>query len=131
MSLLASHLQELSNIVGNCTLLKKAAGLPRVFLVKYLTFIRVTFRIQVDVPVACAVFPYEIAYQPESLLRDKYTNLIQFNHLPRGGHFAAFEEPALLANDVFEFVLKTEDIRKKAGKDKSNTEKKIKEPTKI
>ncbi|XP_032670379.1 juvenile hormone epoxide hydrolase 1-like [Odontomachus brunneus] len=85
----------------------------------------------VNVPVACAAFPHELLYQPESLVRDKYTNLIQFNHLPRGGHFAAFEEPALLANDVFEFVSKTEDIRKKAGKDKANTEKKIKEPTKI
>ncbi|XP_014484117.1 PREDICTED: uncharacterized protein LOC106749308 [Dinoponera quadriceps] len=87
--------------------------------------------IPVNVPTACAVFPYELLYTPESLLRDKYTNLIQFNHLPRGGHFAAFEEPALLANDVYEFVSKTEDIAKKAGKDKSNAEKKIKEPTKI
>ncbi|EFN83232.1 juvenile hormone epoxide hydrolase 1 [Harpegnathos saltator] len=87
--------------------------------------------IPVDVPVACAAFPHELAYQSESFLRDKYTNMIQFNHLPRGGHFAAFEEPALVANDVFEFVSKTEDMRKKAGKDKANTEKKIKEPTRI
>lgn len=83
-------------------------------------------------PIACAAFPHELFYQPESLLRDKYTNLIQFNNLPRGGHFAAFEEPALLAGDIFEFVSKSEDIRKKAGnKDIPNTEKKIKEPTKI
>lgn len=82
-------------------------------------------------PVACAAFPHELLYQPESLLRDKYTNLIQFNHMPRGGHFAAFEEPALLADDVYEFVSKIEEMAKKAGKDKPNAEKKIKEPTKI
>ncbi|XP_011250832.1 juvenile hormone epoxide hydrolase 1 [Camponotus floridanus] len=86
----------------------------------------------VNVPTACAAFPHELAYQSESLLRDKFTNLIQFNHLPRGGHFAAFEEPGLLADDIFEFVSKTENIRKKAdNKDVPNTGKKIKEPTKI
>ncbi|XP_018309198.1 juvenile hormone epoxide hydrolase 1 isoform X2 [Mycetomoellerius zeteki] len=86
----------------------------------------------VDVPVACAVFPHELAYQPKSLLRDKFTNLIQFNHLPRGGHFAAFEEPVLLADDIFSFVSTVEDIRKKNNaKNTPNAEKKIKEPTKI
>lgn len=66
----------------------------------------------VNVPSACAAFPREILFHPESLLRSKYTNLIQYNDLPRGGHFAALEEPTLLANDIFEFVSKTEDIRK-------------------
>lgn len=84
-------------------------------------------------PVACAVFPYELVYQPESLVREKFTNLIQFNHLPRGGHFAAFEEPALLADDIFKFVSMIEDIKKKnnAKNVSQNAEKKIKEPTKI
>ncbi|XP_029670456.1 juvenile hormone epoxide hydrolase 1-like [Formica exsecta] len=86
----------------------------------------------VHVPTACAAFPHELAYQSESIVRDKFINLIQFNHLPRGGHFAAFEEPGLLADDIFEFVSKTEDLRKKADdKDVPNTGKKIKEPTKI
>jgi hypothetical protein len=88
--------------------------------------------VPVDVPAACAIFPHELAYQSESLLRNKFTNLIQFNHLPRGGHFAAFEEPGLLADDIFEFVSKVEDVKKKAdNKDVPNTGKKIKEPTKI
>ena len=88
--------------------------------------------VPVDVPTACANFPHELAYQSESLLRNKFTNLIQFNHLPRGGHFAAFEEPGLLADDIFEFVSKVENERKKAdNKDAPNTGKKIKEPTKI
>lgn len=71
-------------------------------------------------------------YQPESAVRERYINLIQFNHLPRGGHFAAFEEPALLADDVFKFVSMVEDIKKKDNaKNMPNKEKKIKEPTKI
>lgn len=28
--------------------------------------------------------------------------------MPRGGHFAAFEEPQLLADDIFQFVRKVE-----------------------
>ncbi|XP_026826537.1 juvenile hormone epoxide hydrolase 1-like [Ooceraea biroi] len=85
----------------------------------------------VNVPSACAAFPHEILYHSEVLLRYKYTNLIQHNHLPRGGHFAAMEEPSLLANDIFEFVSKTEDIRKKAeNKDIPNRTEKVKEPSK-
>ena len=30
--------------------------------------------------------------------------------MPRGGHFAAFEEPKLLADDIFSFVKKTEEL---------------------
>jgi len=43
------------------------------------------------------------------------------------------EEPALLAGDIFEFVSKTENIRKKAGDDEDspNTGKRIKDPTKV
>ncbi|EZA50109.1 Juvenile hormone epoxide hydrolase [Ooceraea biroi] len=88
-------------------------------------------KLPVNVPSACAAFPHEILYHSEVLLRYKYTNLIQHNHLPRGGHFAAMEEPSLLANDIFEFVSKTEDIRKKAeNKDIPNRTEKVKEPSK-
>lgn len=91
--------------------------------------VRLNCRLLINVPAACAAFPFEIMYTPESLLRDKYTNLLQFNNLPRGGHFAAFEEPTILADDLFEFVSKNEDMKKKtANKD---VPKKIKEPTNI
>ncbi|XP_046418308.1 juvenile hormone epoxide hydrolase 1-like isoform X2 [Neodiprion fabricii] len=56
------------------------------------------------VPTGCAIFPHEISYQPESLLRLRYSDLVQVNHMPRGGHFAFFEEPQLLADDVWSFV---------------------------
>ncbi|XP_051170361.1 juvenile hormone epoxide hydrolase 1-like [Leptopilina boulardi] len=63
-------------------------------------------------PTACAMFPNELVYQSESLLKSKYRNLIQFNHLPRGGHFAAMEEPKLLADDVYSFVEKVKNLSK-------------------
>jgi hypothetical protein len=50
------------------------------------------------------MFPNDLAYQPKSLVQEKYLKLVQFTHMPRGGHFAAFEEPELLADDVFEAV---------------------------
>jgi len=50
------------------------------------------------------MFPNELAYQPKSLLREKYLNLVRFTDMPQGGHFAAFEVPELLADDVWETV---------------------------
>lgn len=65
------------------------------------------------VPSACAQFPHEITYLPASLLKDRYKNLIRATKLPRGGHFAAMEEPQLLAEDVWISVKAFEEIRKK------------------
>ncbi|XP_020284934.1 juvenile hormone epoxide hydrolase 2-like [Pseudomyrmex gracilis] len=79
-------------------------------------FGNVTLRLMnlpVTVPMGYAVFPHEISYEPRSLLRHKFTNLVHLNYMPRGGHFAAFEEPVLLTKDVFEFVSTVEKIRKK------------------
>ncbi|XP_076659281.1 juvenile hormone epoxide hydrolase 1 [Halictus rubicundus] len=61
-------------------------------------------RFPVKVPTACAVFPNEIVLTPESMLKDRYANIVKYNSMERGGHFAAFEEPQLLANDIFNFV---------------------------
>ncbi|KAI4493214.1 hypothetical protein M0802_009502 [Mischocyttarus mexicanus] len=70
----------------------------------------------VEVPTACAIFPHELSYAPEKVLRSKYLNLIQLNHMPGGGHFAAMEEPHLLANDIFDFVAKVEKPSQKENK---------------
>ena len=40
------------------------------------------------------------------LAEDLFKDIVQFTIMPRGGHFAAFEEPHLLANDVRNFVRK-------------------------
>ncbi|XP_015187740.1 PREDICTED: juvenile hormone epoxide hydrolase 1-like, partial [Polistes dominula] len=70
----------------------------------------------IDVPTACALFPHELMYVPEKLLKSRYLNLIQVNHMPGGGHFAAMEEPLLLANDIYDFVAKVEKLSKKDDK---------------
>jgi len=54
----------------------------------------------VNVPVAVTVFPSEQYQAPRSWAERAYPNLIYFNEVDRGGHFAAWEEPELFANEV-------------------------------
>lgn len=58
----------------------------------------------VTVPTGYARFHNELATLPVSVLKLKYKNLVQVSDFPTGGHFAAFEEPKLLADDVWKFV---------------------------
>ncbi|EFA00566.1 Juvenile hormone epoxide hydrolase 1-like Protein [Tribolium castaneum] len=58
-------------------------------------------RIPLKVPSACAVFRNEIAHQPPALLSEKYHNLVHYSEKSDGGHFAAFEVPKILAEDIF------------------------------
>jgi pimeloyl-ACP methyl ester carboxylesterase len=57
---------------------------------------------RVDVPMACAVFPKDIVFSTERWMAAQ-NNLIRWTEMPRGGHFAAMEEPELLAADVRDF----------------------------
>jgi pimeloyl-ACP methyl ester carboxylesterase len=58
---------------------------------------------RVEVPVACARFPREMfAIVPTRWIEAQY-NLQQLTDMPRGGHFAALEEPQLLVEDVRKF----------------------------
>ncbi|KAI9217917.1 epocide hydrolase domain-containing protein [Blastocladiella britannica] len=52
-------------------------------------------------PVGVAVFPKELYKAPKSWVKH-YTNLQHWTVMNRGGHFAALEEPALLADDIQE-----------------------------
>lgn len=61
-----------------------------------------------EVPTGIAVFPKEMLYIPHSWAQEKYLNIVSFNFMPQGGHFAAFEEPELLAADIIQFVDKVE-----------------------
>ena len=72
----------------------------------------------IKVPTACAMFPHELLAQPKSILASKYHNIVQYNYMLRGGHFAAFEEPRILADDVFSFVKKTEEIAQQSQQKK-------------
>uniref|UniRef100_T1IMH0 Epoxide hydrolase N-terminal domain-containing protein n=1 Tax=Strigamia maritima TaxID=126957 RepID=T1IMH0_STRMM len=63
----------------------------------------------INVPSAIAAFPQELFFCiPETLAHHQFTNLVQYTNMPQGGHFAAFEEPNLLADDVYSFVQKVE-----------------------
>ncbi|MGV1760904.1 epoxide hydrolase family protein [Rhizobium sp. A22-96] len=54
----------------------------------------------VELPMGVSAFPDEIYTAPESWTRKAYTNLIHYNRLPKGGHFAAWEQPQLLAEEL-------------------------------
>jgi pimeloyl-ACP methyl ester carboxylesterase len=57
---------------------------------------------RINVPCAVARFPHEIS-QPPREWAERFYNLKQWTVMPRGGHFAAFEEPELLAQDIRAF----------------------------
>jgi pimeloyl-ACP methyl ester carboxylesterase len=54
----------------------------------------------VSIPVAVSVFPGEQYQAPRSWTERAYPNLIYYNQLDKGGHFAAWEEPALFASEL-------------------------------
>jgi pimeloyl-ACP methyl ester carboxylesterase len=54
----------------------------------------------VSVPVAFTTFPGEIFPAPRSWVETVYPGLAYFNEVGRGGHFAAWEEPALFASEL-------------------------------
>ncbi|TCL05014.1 epoxide hydrolase family protein [Sodalis ligni] len=58
------------------------------------------YAIPVHIPVGVSVFPGEIWTPPESWARQTYPNLVYWNKTSRGGHFAAFEQPVLFADEV-------------------------------
>jgi pimeloyl-ACP methyl ester carboxylesterase len=57
---------------------------------------------RVETPTACADFPKEIIWSPRKWLEPRY-NITRWTVMPRGGHFAAFEQPQLLVDDVRAF----------------------------
>ncbi|WP_028208245.1 epoxide hydrolase family protein [Paraburkholderia nodosa] len=54
----------------------------------------------VAIPVAVSVFPDEIYTAPQSWAEQAYPKLIHYNRLPKGGHFAAWEQPQPFADEV-------------------------------
>jgi pimeloyl-ACP methyl ester carboxylesterase len=57
---------------------------------------------RVESPVALALFPKEIPLPPRSLV-ERGLNIARWTEMPKGGHFAAMEQPELLAKDLREF----------------------------
>ena len=55
---------------------------------------------QIKVPVGVTVFPFESYPAPESWAKRAYPKLIYFHQADRGGHFAAWEQPELFAQEL-------------------------------
>jgi hypothetical protein len=56
----------------------------------------------VTVPVVVSAFPEEIYQAPRSWAEKAYPNMIYYKKHNKGGHFAAWEQPELLVNDIRE-----------------------------
>ena len=54
----------------------------------------------VSIPVAVSVFPDELYPAPRSWTERAYPKLIHYNRLPKGGHFAAWEQPDLFVAEL-------------------------------
>lgn len=54
----------------------------------------------IKIPVAVTVFPGEIYQAPKSWTEKSYKNLIYFNEVSKGGHFASWEEPQLFTEEL-------------------------------
>jgi pimeloyl-ACP methyl ester carboxylesterase len=54
----------------------------------------------VSIPVAVSVFPDELYPMPRSWAERAFLKLIHFNRLPKGGHFAAWEQPKFFSEEV-------------------------------
>ncbi len=54
----------------------------------------------VPIPAAVSAFPDEIYQAPRSWTEKAYPKLIHYNRLPKGGHFAAWEQPAAFTDEL-------------------------------
>jgi pimeloyl-ACP methyl ester carboxylesterase len=54
----------------------------------------------VPIPVGFTTFPGEIWRTPRSWVEKAYPNVVYFNEVDKGGHFAAWEEPELFSTEI-------------------------------
>ena len=57
----------------------------------------------ITVPTGYAAFPKEIILPPRSIAEKTYTNIQRWTEMKKGGHFAAMEQPAALADEIQHF----------------------------
>jgi pimeloyl-ACP methyl ester carboxylesterase len=55
---------------------------------------------RIELPMAATIFPKEIYRAPKAWAEAKWPNLFYWNEVDRGGHFAAFEQPALFSEEM-------------------------------
>ena len=58
---------------------------------------------RIEVPTAAAIFPKEMSEWPPRSYVDRIFNIKRWTKMPKGGHFAALEQPDLLVKDIREF----------------------------
>jgi pimeloyl-ACP methyl ester carboxylesterase len=88
------------DIVDNLTmfwLTNTGVSASRIYWEHKATFVGVR---NVSVPVAVSIFPDDVVYAPRSWTEQAYPNLVHYNELDRGGHFAAWEVPELYASEL-------------------------------
>ena len=59
---------------------------------------------RVEVPTACALFPEELLSWPPRSYVERVYNVTRWTEFPRGGHFAAMEQPEPLVEDIRAFA---------------------------
>ncbi len=57
----------------------------------------------VDVPMGYCEFPHEMLHPPRSIAERSYSDIRRWTVMPRGGHFAAMEQPEALADEIRTF----------------------------
>lgn len=57
----------------------------------------------IGVPTGCSIFPKEILRVSRRWASSRFTNILYWNDVDRGGHFAAFEQPELFVQEVRAF----------------------------
>ena len=60
-------------------------------------------RDHVDVPTGCSVFPYELQRPSRRWAERRFHDIRYWNEPPRGGHFAAMEQPSLFVDELTAF----------------------------
>ncbi|XP_052755319.1 juvenile hormone epoxide hydrolase-like isoform X2 [Galleria mellonella] len=78
--------------------------------------VNIIHNIPTPVPTAAINFKYEVLYQPDWILRDKFPNLVSSNTLDLGGHFAALQTPQVLVDDIFSATAKFLDFNAKKNR---------------
>ena len=54
----------------------------------------------IDIPVGCSIFPKEVFGCSRRWAEKRFTRLVYWNELDRGGHFAAFERPDAFVQEL-------------------------------
>ena len=54
----------------------------------------------IDVPTGCSVFPKEVPRPSRRWAARRFVTIVNWSELAQGGHFAAWEQPQIFAEDL-------------------------------